>query len=178
MSMTRTERNDLITLARRRARVATNDAKARAASLKAEVEEALAREFSAQDARWKVEVEAARAEIQKVQQRISEKLTEEGVPQDFHPFVSLGWSSRGSNSLNERRVELRRVATSRIDEMLKKAVAEIDRSTVSVETDLLAITSSDEAREHLMGLPTPEALLPDAVAPAVVAELTGGSETR
>lgn len=178
MSLTRTERNDLVTLARRRARVATNDAKARAATLKAEIEESLAREFSSQDQRWKAEVAAAQVEINKVRAKIVEHLTAEGVPEQFHPYISLGWSPRGENSVNERCVELRKVATARIDEMLKLAVAEIERSTVTVETDLLLATSSETAREYLMGLPTSEALLPDAAAPAVVAELMGGGETR
>lgn len=173
MSLTRTERTDLVTLARRRARVATNDAKARAALLKAEVEEALAREFSTQDERWKVEVEAAQLEVEKVQAKITADLVAEGVPKEFHPHLGMRWSARGSNSTNERRIELRRVAVSRIDETLKRAIAEIDRSIVEVETDLLLVTSSEVAREFLLGLPSAESLLPETTAPAVIAELTG-----
>lgn len=174
MTLSRTERNDLVTLARRRARVAVNDAKARAAEMKAEVEEALAREFSSQDERWKHEIDAAWEQIQEVQAMISAKLSTEGVPDQFHPRVSLGWVSRGENVVNERRVELRRVATSRIDEMLKRATAEIERSTVEVETDLLLANSSEAAQHVLKTLPTPEALLPGSTAPSVVAELLGG----
>lgn len=174
MSLTRTERTDLVTLARRRSRVAKDDAKARAAAMKAEVEEALAREFKAEDDRWKKEVEAARIEVEKVQKLVTEKLIQEGVPKAFHPSLMIGWSYRGENSLNERRVELRRVATTRIDEKLKTAIAEIERATVQVETDLLLATSTETARKYLMSLPSSDELLPNEATPVIVAELMAG----
>ena len=173
--MTRTERNDLISLARRRARVAKQDAKVRAATLTAKVEEQLSAVFKSEDDRWNDARRRVQAEVEAMNQRIAAQLLAEGLPERLHPRAEMGWSGRGENARASRRAELRLLAKARINEQLQTAVAEIERSTVQLEADMLAVTSGAEARNYLLGLPSAEALLPSTVAETTVAELTGGS---
>jgi hypothetical protein len=172
--MTRTARLDLVSLARRRARVAKQDAQAAAASMKAKVEEQLAATWDSQDERWRDARESAQAEINALNERIHTRLVAEGLPERFHPRAGLAWSSRGESAEAARRVELRRLAAARIDQRLKSAIADIDRAVVTIEADLLAVTSGEEARAYLLTMPSAAELLPQTVVDQVAAELLSG----
>jgi transketolase len=140
--MTRQERTDLITAAKLRARTA----KAHTAKLKAErladFEEQLATEYDPLDERWAEAVKeasaAAKASEEKINARIAEQLPD--VPERFRPSVQcdMAWRARGENFLNERRVELRRVATTRLDQLAKKALAAIEERTNELQIHLLS----------------------------------------
>lgn len=169
--MSRTERNDLIGLARRRARVAKQDVEALAKAQIAEVEEQLAATFAADDVRWKDAIERTQKAVDELNQRISAELASEGLPKRFHPAAGVAWRQRGESSEPARRGELRRLARARIDEKLARSKADIDRAVVRVEADLLAVTTGDEAKEYLLGMPSADELLPKGFAAAVVAEL-------
>jgi hypothetical protein len=163
--MSRQDRAELKEAAKLKARVA----KHRVAQLKADriadFEELLATEFDPLDERWEdVVTEANRAiheAIQKVNARIDEQLPD--VPKRYRPSVhgGMGFMRRGENWLNERRVELRRVATTRYDEMAKHAIAEIEAKVAAVQIDLIERgLSTAEAREYLASIPEPQELIP------------------
>lgn len=172
--MTRTERSDLIQLARRRARVAKADAKTRAAELTAQVEEQLAAQFAYDDKRWSDARRRMEDAIRELNESIHAQLEAEGLPKRFHPSAQMMWLSRGETGDRDRRGELRRLAHTRIESELQHALADIDRAVVRVETDLLAVSTGQEAQQYLLGLPQPEALLPAGLANQVALELISG----
>lgn len=160
--MTRREREDLMKLTRARVRVAKTQAVARAAQLRADFEQQLARVYAFdEDEVWKAVTEKAEAIVAEARKQIADRCKELGIPKQFAPTVGLGWSSRGENGSRERRVELRHVATSKIDSLMKSACERIEESAVVVQTQLLAAgLETDEAKQFLANMPTPEQLMP------------------
>ena len=72
-----------------------------------------------------------------------------------------GWYGRGENSTAERRVELRKVATTRIDALAKAAKTHIERRSVEIQTELLAgRLTTDAAQAFLAAMPTADQLMP------------------
>jgi hypothetical protein len=152
--MTAKEADRLDRLIRQRARLANLDADARAAQLKAELEEQLARIEAADDARWVRFLEIADAVVSEGNQKIRELLRAEGVPESFKPSMELRWHGRGENANKERRTELRRVGASMIDALAKHAKARIAEDALRLSTDLLARSLTGEAaQEWLAALP-------------------------
>ena len=139
----------------------------------ARVEEQLSAEFDADDVRWKDAIERTKKAVEELNARISAELAAEGLPARFHPGAGVQWHSQGETSEASRRYELRRLARSRIEERLAQSKADIDRAVVRIEADLLAVTTGEEARGYLLGLPSAEDLLPVGYAASVVAELLG-----
>lgn len=172
--MTRTERNDLISLLRRRAKVAKHDVEARAARLKADVEAQLQTEFDQDDKRWKDAHARAQADIDALNERIHEQMTAEGLPEALMPGAVLEWVSRSRFSYFEVRNEIRRLAVARIAETTAESIAAIERAAVRTETDLIAATSRGEAQAFLLSLPTVEQLLPAGFAAQLAGELLAG----
>lgn len=159
--MTRRERDDLSKLVRRREKVAKTDANQRAAELQADVERQLAMRYQADDANWQDLTARANAAIATADAELAARCRELGVPETFRPRLSLAWSSRGDNSLAERRNELRKVAMTRIEALRKGAHTEIERQSVEVQTKLLAGgLETDAARGFLESMPTADDLMP------------------
>jgi hypothetical protein len=147
MSMSAKEADRLDRLIRQRAKLANLDADARAAQLKAELEEQLARIEAADDARWVRFLEIADAVVAEGNQKIREILREEGVPESFKPQMVLSWRGRGENANKERRAELRRVGGTMIDALAKQAKARIAEDALRLSTDLLARSLTGEAAQ-------------------------------
>ncbi|RFA14237.1 hypothetical protein B7R21_06465 [Subtercola boreus] len=159
--MTRTERSDLAGLTRKRATVAKNQARQRAAELTAETEEQLSRVFAAEDVRWQAAIAKAKIALDAANTKIREELGAEGVPDNLLPSLTLGWRGRGESLDPHRRGELRTLARARIDAHLKTALATIEKSSVDVQTQLLAAgLTTGAAQAFLTAMPTPEELLP------------------
>jgi hypothetical protein len=57
---------------------------------------------------------------------IDEECERLGIPKQFRPGIAIGWRSHGENAVRERRVELRRVAQTRIAAIEKSARQEIE----------------------------------------------------
>src|SRR5215469_15436904 len=109
--MTRTERQDLLQICRQRERVAKGDAVARAARLKAEFEEQLAREYSWDESEvWKAASAAAKDIIRQCNAQSAAECDRRGIPRWAQPGISEPyWHGRGQNASRERRMELTRV---------------------------------------------------------------------
>jgi hypothetical protein len=161
-TMTRGERTELAKLVRQRAKVAKDQAAQRAAELRADFEQQLAEIYKPeQDPIWKELHSRALDVVVEGKKQLAERCRELGIPESFATHQKLLWSGRGENASVQRRTELRAVATSRIDALLKTAKAEIERVSVEVQTRLVAdgLTTA-AAQQFLAEMPTVEVLMP------------------
>lgn len=160
--MTRSDRDDLIGLARKRAKLAKDRAAEREKILIAETEDLMTAAFAAEDALWAEAVAIAEKAARAANERIAEACALLGIPPEHAPGLELRWRSRSSAfSDRERRAELRRLAHSRLTALTAAAKTRIDEQLLEVETALVAGgLASGQAREVLARLPTADELMP------------------
>jgi hypothetical protein len=161
--MTKSEREDLQRLVRQREKVLKSAAKQRSAELLADFENQMGSEYSFdQDEVWEQAEAAAEIEVDKAQARVAARCRELGIPKQFAPSLSLRWHARGyGNVLEARRKELRRMATTRIEAIERKAIVEIELSCLKAQEAIaVAGLTSDVARTFIEGLPSVETLMP------------------
>jgi hypothetical protein len=98
----------------------------------------------------------------KANEEIARESEAMGIPREFAPSLSPPhWFERCQNMVRERRVELTKVAYSRIEQMEKEAKLQIERSSVEFQTRLLAnCLESADAKAFFETMPTPEQLKP------------------
>jgi hypothetical protein len=163
MTMTKSERDDLQRLVRQREKVLKSAAKQRSSELLADFENQMGSEYAFDDdAVWAKATEAAEREVAKAQIKVEARCRELGIPKQFAPGLSLDWHSRGyGNTVANRRVELRRMAQTRIDAIQQKAVTEIELSCLKAQEQIAVAGLSSEAAKELFGqLPAIETLMP------------------
>jgi hypothetical protein len=160
--MSRGERAELQQLLRHRERVLRAAAKQRSAELLADFENQLGQIYSFdQDAVWKQAHAAAQAETDKANARIEAQCAKLGIPKRFAPSMHTSWYSRGENEIARRRVELRKMATTRIAAIEQAALVEIGKITVEGQTAIAASGLTTEAAQAFFNrLPPVEALMP------------------
>jgi hypothetical protein len=177
--MTRIEREDLLRICRLRERVAKAEAVSVAAQRRAEFEAQLAAEYHFDaDEVWRAAAEEAKLATQQANERISARCQELGIPRRFQPSLSEPyWFDRGENAVAKRRAELRQVANTKIDQLLKDAKLAIERASVEIQTKLVAEgLKSAEAKAFLESMPTPAELLPAVSVDEVQKQLGPGYE--
>ena len=78
------------------------------------------------------------------------------------PSLSVqSWWGRGENAIRSRRVELTRVAHSRIDQLQKESTLGLERRSAEIQTKIVAAALESEAeRIFLESMPSAEQLLP------------------
>lgn len=160
--MTKADRDQLIRLVRARARQAKAETEQRQAVLLVEIEQELTAEYSARDQLWEQAVQIAEQAVEKANAEIQAACLDLGIPAKHAPRLGLGWSSRSPSYMDrDRRAELRKLALTRLAALTKTAKVEIDSKALDVETTLIAGgLESDEARDLLAALPTPDQLMP------------------
>ena len=159
--MSKAERDELAKLAKRRERTAKAGIEHRAAELAADVEAQLAATYASNDETWAELTAEAKRLVDDLDARIAERCRELGVREEFRPGLSLGWYGRGQNGDAQRRVELRKVAQTRIAAEAKRAKYEIEVRTTDVLTGLAAgALHSSEAQAFLASIPTADELMP------------------
>lgn len=157
----KSEREELIRVAKMRARVSKSAVAQREAELLAEFEQQLAHTYQAADEAWRDVAAIAKEAAREVNAAVAATLSEAGVPKEFWPTAYFGWLSRGENADKTRRAELRKVAQTRIAAAGKAARYAIDCAEVAVVTELIAgALESQEARAFLERIPTPAELMP------------------
>lgn len=169
--MTAKDRADLMALARMRARVARAQVAQRAAELEADFEEQLGTIFEFdRDEVWKEAVRLAAEAAAAASKAIKERCAKLGIPRDFAPSLTgPSWYGRGANEVASRRVELRKMAKTRIDALAKRAEAQIAGASVGVQEQLLADgLTTVAARAFFASMPTPAELMPPIVLPALL----------
>jgi hypothetical protein len=166
--MTKGERDELAKLLRRREKLAMGDVDRAAAERLADFEQQMASIYApTDDERWAELHARADAVVREADEAIAERCRELGIPERFRPRLGLNWHDRGENASAHRRSELRTVAKTRIDAMAKAAKVEVERQSVNVQTQIVASgLTTDEAREFLLAMPTPESLV--GAAPSVL----------
>ena len=159
--MTKGDREELKSLARQRARVEKAGVEARAAAMRAEVEEQLSAIFKATDEDWAHITAAASQAVKEADAQVAEICRQRGIPEDFRPRLDVQWWGRGANAEKSRRAELRKLAEREIEAQGKAAKLAIDRATLEVQTQLAtAALTTDAARAFLEGIPTLPQLMP------------------
>lgn len=160
--MNNRERDELLKLIRARERVMKTAASQRSAAMLAEFE----RQISAlhhwdNDEQWAALKQEADMMIADIQKRLAARCEELGIPEEFQPSLSLGWSHRGYNGVKDRRDELRRVAKAEIDQVETKARAEIELMSVNAQTEIISSgLESVAAKAFLAALPLVATLMP------------------
>jgi len=143
----------------------------RAASLYADFEHQLARQYGPKDLAVEEMVRVAREACEAINRQVEETLAAKGVPAEFAPSAWVSWSRRGENVDPKRRAELRKVAASRIEANAKAAKLELDRQEVNLLRKLAAgALVSGEARTFPSEMPAVDALMP----PVRLSELQRG----
>jgi hypothetical protein len=161
--MSRAEREDLQRLVRQREKVLKSAARQRSADLIADFENQMGQEYSFdQDTVWEQAVKSVEPLVAKAQAQIAARCRELGIPRQFAPDVGLAWHHRGyGNLLAERRVELRRMATTQIAAIERKAIVEIEMSCLEAQTQIAAAgLTSVAAMSFIEKLPSIETLMP------------------
>jgi hypothetical protein len=173
--MTKAEREELAGIVRLRTKVARANVEARKGELIADFEEQLAALYKADDERWAAATAAAERAVNEANARITTMFAENGIPEQYRPYLRLGWANRGENQTTARRGELRRVAASRLEAQARAAKVEIDRVEANLRSDLASCAlETSEARAWLDRIPAPEQLLPRLDVEQEVQQLLGG----
>lgn len=160
--MTKSERNDLASLVRQRAKLLKAIAAQRSAELLANFEHQLGSIHAYDDDEvWETATVAAQQAVDAARAQIAERCRELGIPKEFAPTVSFSWYGRGQNGSQQRRTELRRMATTKIAALEKAAQAQIQQHSLDTQEKLIVDgLSSDAANQFLAELPAIETLMP------------------
>jgi hypothetical protein len=160
--MTKGEREQLIRLARLRAKQAKTEAVQREKVLLSEVEDLMTVEFQAQDQLWAEATAIAEEAARKANEVIVARCLDLGIPAKDAPQLELGWRRRSPEFSNrERRGELRKLAQTKLTALTSTAKTMIDGRLLETETSLITGgLESGEAREFLSAMPTAEQLMP------------------
>jgi hypothetical protein len=158
--MNKSDRDELLRLARSRARLAKTEAAQREKILLAEIDDLMAAEFEARDELWADAVVIAEEAAAKANGQIAAQCALLGIPARYAPRLVLHWSGR-SPEFARRQGELRKVAQSRLAALTSAAKLEIDRQQLATETALITPSlESEDARAFLEAMPTAEQLMP------------------
>jgi hypothetical protein len=161
--MTKGEREDLQRLIRQREKVLKSAAKQRSTELLADFENQMGSEFSFDDdATWAQAYKEAEIEVAKAQKIIAHRCSVLGIPDRFAPNLEIRWRARGyDNLVDKRKAELRRMATTRIEAIEQKAVADIELNCLKAQEHIaFAGLTSDAARGFIEALPSIDSLMP------------------
>lgn len=160
-ALSRQETHDLSMIIKDRTKVLKAHAEQQAASCLAEFETKMATVYKFDDDdTWREAAIAANRIVAESNEKIQAQCRKLGIPAAFAPGLTLVWSGRGQNMMSARRNELRRVAQSSIDAMLKRAITKIEHQALDLRTQVVARgLLSPEAKMFLESLaPVSEAM--------------------
>lgn len=162
-SMTKTERDEIGRLVRRRERYLKTEARERSTHLLAEFERHLGAVYSwDDDATWQEASRQARAAIADADAVIARRCEALGIPKEFRPSAHFGWRGRGQNGTATRRVELRAMAKTDIAAKERTAFQRIERWSLETQERLVApALTSKAASEFLASVPPLESVMPE-----------------
>lgn len=160
-ALSRNETHDLSMIIKDRAKVLKAHVAEQATAFLADFEQKLAAVYSFdEDEVWRQAAEKAQEVVASAQKVIAERCKELGIPKDFAPGLDITWHGRGQNALNLRRIELRRVAKASVEAMSAAAVAKIERQSLDLRTQIVAMgLLSAEAKLFLDSLAPVEEMM-------------------
>jgi hypothetical protein len=159
--LSRHETHDLGMIIKDRTKVLRAHAEEEAARCMSDFDKQLAAAFSWEDDEiWQRVTEEAAKYVKEAQAKIAARAAELGIPKTFAPKLVFSWAERGENATSQRRTELRRVAKSSIDAMLKAAITRIEQQSLDLRTQVVAMgVLSSNAKLFLESLaPVEEAM--------------------
>lgn len=114
---------------------------------------------------WRQAVAEAAKAVQAASRIVAERCAELGIPAEFAPSLTgPGWYGRGSNAVGRRRVELRKMARSRIEAASRHALATIEAASLRAQEQFLADgVTTEAARAFLGAMPEPTELMPPVI---------------
>ncbi|MBV9863309.1 MAG: hypothetical protein JO267_14310 [Alphaproteobacteria bacterium] len=160
-SLSRSETHDLSMIIKDRTKVLRAHAEEQAAACLADFEKKMAAIYSFdQDEIWKAAADRAFEAGKQASKVIGDRCEELGIPRTFAPRLSIEWHGRGENALAQRRTELRKVAKASIDAMMKAAITKIEKQSLDLRTQVVAMgLLSEDAKTFLESLaPVTEAM--------------------
>lgn len=162
MAMTKAERDQLLSLVRKREKVMRAKAVERSAALLAEFDAQSAKVYHFdEDSVWAAAVEESKVAIEKAQSAIAARCAKLGILAEFTPTVQMSWSGRGHNAVSSRRQELRQAAKSKIAAVEKEALSAIEAMSLEAQTNIVANgLESEAAKIFLNQMPAIEKLMP------------------
>lgn len=162
MAMTKSERDQLLSLVKKRERVMRTMAQERSAALLADFDAQAAKVYHwDEDETWKAVMEDAEALVRRMEERIAAVCRKRGIPAEFAPYMNLSWHGRGQNGVASRRAELRQAAKSRIAALDREALAKIEAMGLEAQTAVVRDgLESNTAKAFLDGFGTLDALMP------------------
>jgi hypothetical protein len=160
--MSRRDRDDLIRIAKARAKQAKAEADQREKVLIAETENMISTEFEARDEMWDEAVAIAEDAAAKANDLIVARCADLGIPAKDAPSLELGWRRRNlAYEDRELRAESRKRAKVRLAALTTTAKTMIDKNVLDIEEALIVGNlESDKARELVQAMPSVEALMP------------------
>jgi len=160
--MTKADRDQLMRLAGKRAKLAKSKVVEREKVLLAEATDLMTAEFEARDQLWAEATTIAEEACRKANDQIAAQCSLLGIPANKAPKLDLMWRSRSMDfSDPSRKAELRRLALDRLAALTATAKSVIDEQLLEVETALISDgLQSDDAMAFLEKIPTPEQLMP------------------
>jgi hypothetical protein len=160
MPMTKSDRQQLQTLVRRRFKALKSEVIQRQAELLAQMEASIAERYKEEDQAWT----AARSEINEAILECNRKVNDAwrrclGDKHEEAEYVRL-IAAPGRDS-NGERMQLRRAAVARVEEQVKRAIGQLEtRELDLLEKLLIEGLESDDARRFLGEVPTAAELVP------------------
>jgi hypothetical protein len=159
-TMTIKERELLSRAIRMREKVAKSELEARAAKGLLEFEAHIQAQYSySDDAVWNAAMEQAQPIIDEAKRVIAQRARELGIPARFAPTLTAHWS--GQATVKDERSELRRLAASRIAEMVARGRVQIETEAARLQVELISgAIGSAEGQAFLERIPSADALVP------------------
>jgi len=160
--MTRSERQEIGQLIRKRERVMKAQVAERGAAMMAEFEKQCGAIYSFdEDETWAKAMQETEKAVEDANVVVAARCAELGIPKEFAPSIQVGWWDRGQNAVAQRRSELRRMAKTRITAIEKDAIVKIERLSLEAQTEVVANgLVSSAAKEFLERMPTLDVLMP------------------
>lgn len=165
--MTKKDRDQLIQVAKMRARVAKGSIDQRELALKGQIEDELQQLFETESEVAERAMQRAQAVARTAQTELDEWLDEHEIPTRMRPRIGVADPSKGfgDETIASRRAALRHLANARVKALAAHAKVELDRSCADTVTALIAGgLDSDAARQMLEQMPTIDQLM---LAPSV-----------
>ncbi len=174
------ERVELTQLIRKRERVMKCDAETRSQEMVAEFDRSIAKIYTFDsDEVWKSAAKEALTAIEEANKKVKERCRLLGIPEEFAPSIYGGWQGRGENAVAGRRAELRRMAKSRIEAILKDTKSKIERMSLDAQTEVVSNgLESMASKSFLEKMPTMEKLMPPVDAIELKTIMEGKKNSR
>jgi hypothetical protein len=146
--------------------------------LKAEFEVQLSVSYPASgDPVWKEALQIVYDTYKIQQARVDARCEELGIPARFRPHMHPpGWADSWKSSCDYKdyRAEMRRLAGTQIDDMLKSRMAQLDLDSANVQFEIASQGClTDAAKEFLAKLPSVDSLIPPLKVSEVEALIEG-----